>query len=191
MTARIERLLTIEDWDAIPYDEWKRYEIIEGVLFVSCSPGLTHQMVATNLTVLIWNFLDRNPIGTVVATPGLILSKFTGVIPDIVVFLDEQRETIVSNDRLTGPPALVIEILSPGSANMRRDRVTKLNLYAKHHVPEYWIVDPKNLSLERYVLRELALELLETLTREDFLTTNALPGFSCPMSEVFRNHFEL
>lgn len=186
MTARIERLLTIADWEAMPHGDGNRYEIIEGELFVSCSPGLTHQIVATDLTVRIWNFLERNPMGTVVATPGLILSKFSGVIPDIVVFLDEQRETIVQNDRLTGPPALVIEILSPGSQNTRRDRVVKLHLYSKHGVQEYWIVDPKKLLLERYVMRESSLELVETLTSEDQLTTNALPGFSCPMSDVFR-----
>jgi Uma2 family endonuclease len=185
MTARIESLLTIADWEAMPHGDGNRYEIIEGELFVSCSPGLTHQMVATNLTVLIWNFLESNPIGTVVATPGLILSKFSGVIPDIVVFLDEERETLVKNDRLTGPPALIVEVLSPGSANVRRDRVAKLNLYARHPVPEYWIVDPKSRSLERYVLRESSLDLLETLTSEDNLTINALPGFSCPMSRVF------
>ncbi len=125
-------------------------------------------------------------MATVVATPGVILSKFSGVIPDIVVFLDEQRETIVANDRLIGPPALVIEILSPGSQNIRRDRVVKLDLYSKHGVQEYWIVDPKKLLLERYVLRESSLELVETLTKEDQLTINALPGFSCPMSRVFR-----
>lgn len=186
MTARIERLLTIADWEAMPHGDGNRYEIVEGELFVSCSPGLTHQTVATNLTGLIWSFLERNPVATVVATPGLILSKFSGVIPDIVVFLNEQRETIVTNDRLTGPPALVIEALSPGSQNIRRDRVVKLNLYSKHGVQEYWIVDPKSLLLERYVLRESSLELVETLTSEDQLTTNALPGFSCPMSRVFQ-----
>ena len=186
MNARIDRLLTIADWEAMPHGDGNRYEIIEGELFVSCSPGLTHQIVAMNLSVLIWNFLERNPIGTVVATPGLILSKFSGVIPDIVVFLNEQRETIVKNDRLAGPPALVIEILSLGSGNIRRDRVIKLNLYAKHLVSEYWIADPKGLSLERYVLRGSSLDFVETLTGEDDLTTNALPGFSCPMSRVFR-----
>ena len=182
------RPLTIADWDAIPYDEWHRYEIIEGELFVSCSPGLTHQTVATNLIVLFGRFLETNPIGTVVATPGLILSKFSGVIPDIVIFLNEQREKIVTNDRLTGPPALVIEILSPVSQNIRRDRVVKLNLYSNHRVQEYWIVDPKELLLERYEMRESALELEETLTSDDHLTTKALPGFSCPMSRVFRDN---
>ena len=187
MTARIERLLTIADWEAMPHGDGNRYEIIEGELFVSCSPGLTHQHVAVNLTGAIWMFLESNPIGTVVATPGLILSKFSGVIPDIVVFLKEQRETIVKNDRLMGPPALVVEILSPGSSNVRRDRVIKLNLYAKHLVSEYWIVDPQNRSLERYVLHESSLELLETLTSEDHLTINALPGFAYPMSKIFRD----
>jgi Uma2 family endonuclease len=186
MTARIEPLLTIADWDAIPYDEWNRYEIIEGVLFVSCSPGLTHQIVSSNLIFLIQSFLEMNTIGTVVPTPGLVLSNFSGVIPDLVFFLKEQEETIVDRDRLTGPPALVVEILSPGSANVRRDRVVKLQLYAKHGIPEYWIIDPMTLSLERYVLRESSLELWETLQGEDELTINALPGFSCPMSRVFR-----
>ena len=185
MTATMEPLLTIADWDAIPYDEWHRYEIIEGELFVSCSPGLTHQTVASNLIFLIRSFLKKNPIGKVVTTPGLVLSDISGVIPDVVFFRYDQRETIVTGDRLSGPPALVIEIISPGSRNARRDRVAKLNLYAKHGVPEYWIVDPKKLLLERYVWRESALHLVETLTTEDDLTTNALPGFSCPMSEVF------
>ena len=185
MTARIEPLLTIADWDALPYDEWNRYEIIEGVLFVSCSPGLTHQTVATNLVFLIQSFLKRNPIGKVVATPGLVLSNISGVIPDVVFFRYDQRESIGTGERLNGPPALVIEVISPGSRNIRRDRIAKLNLYAKHGVPEYWIVDPKKLLLERYVWREAALHLIETLTSEDELTTNALPGFSCPMTEVF------
>jgi Uma2 family endonuclease len=188
MTARIERLLTIADWEAMPHGDGNRYEIIEGELFVSCSPGLTHQMVATNLSGLLWNFLQRNPIATVVANVGVILSNFSGVIPDLVIFLKEQRKTIVTNDRLTGPPALVVEILSPGSTNVRRDRIVKLNLYAKHGVSEYWIIDPKELLLERYVWRESTLHLVETLTSENDLTTDALPGFSCPMSEVFRNH---
>ena len=55
--------LTIADWDAMPYGNGKRYEIIEGELFVSCSPGLTHQIVCDNLNFLIRNFLETNPIG--------------------------------------------------------------------------------------------------------------------------------
>ena len=180
------RPLNIADWDAMPAEDGYRYEIIEGELFVSCSPGLTHQMVLVNLTFLIRSYLEKNPIGVVVFNPGLILSNFSGVIPDVVFFSHEQRDKIIKDDRLHGPPALVIEILSPGSANIRCDRVAKLQLYAKHGVPEYWIVDPWNMLLERYVDQGPSLILLETLRYEDSLSTASLPRFSCQMSDIFK-----
>ena len=182
MNTTLKRL-TIADLDAMPTDDGNRYEIIEGELFVSTSPGLTHQIVLSNLIFLIRRFLETNPIGMVVPTPGLILSEYSGVSPDVVFFLDEQRDTIVTGERLTGLPALVIEIVSPGSANIRRDRVAKLQLYAKHRVPEYWIVDPKNLIVEKYV----GLNLFQTLQQDEELSTSALPGFSCRLSQIFRH----
>jgi Uma2 family endonuclease len=185
MTTKTQ-LLTIADWDAMPADDGNRYEIIEGELFVSCSPGLTHQIVLARLIFQLSSYERANPIGTVVPGPGLILSNVSGVIPDLVFFRNEQRDTIVTNDRLTGPPALVIEIVSPGSANIKRDRVAKLRLYAKHGVSEYWIVDPQHLTIERYVDDGSSLALFETLREEDNLVTGTLPGFSCPVSDIFR-----
>ena len=179
------RPLTIADWDAMPYRDGNRYEIIEGELFVSCSPGLTHDRVLFKLILLIGKFLEKSPVGEAAVNVGVILSNVSGVIPDLLVFLNEQRDTIITNDRLTGPPALVIEILSPGPANIRRERVNKLQLYDKHGVPEYWIVDPKNMTLERYMRQGSALVLLETLENEDNLSTTTLPGFSCKVSEIF------
>jgi Uma2 family endonuclease len=186
MTTNVQPRLTIADWDAMPYGDGNRYEIIEGELFVSCSPGLTHQIVSSNLIFLLRSFLETDPIGVVVPAPGLILSNYTGVIPDLVFFLNEQRDAIITGERLTGPPDLVIEIVSPGSTNIRRDRMVKLQLYAKHGVPEYWIVDPKRMSLEKYVRQGSSLILLETLGTEESLSTSALPGFSCQVSDIFR-----
>ena len=180
------RPLTIADWDAMPYRDGNRYEIIEGELFVSCSPGLTHERVLMKLILLIGNFLETTPIGEAVPNVGVILSNVSGVIPDLLVFLNEQRDTIITNDRLTGPPALVIEVLSPGPTNIRRDRVIKRQLYAKHGVGEYWIVDPPNMTVERYVRQESSLALFETLESADTLSTTTLPGFSCKVSEIFR-----
>jgi Uma2 family endonuclease len=187
MTTKTQ-LLTIADWEAMPHGDGNIYEIIEGELFVSCSPGLTHQVVLVNLSALIWNFLKNNPIGTVVGGPGVILSNYSGVIPDLVYFGHDVRDTLVKNDRVHGPPSLVVEILSPGSSNIRRDRVVKLQLYAKHDVPEYWIIDLKNRAIERYVNQASSLVLQETLGADETLTTPALPGFSCRISEIF-SHF--
>ena len=180
--------LTIADWDAMPYREGYRYEIIEGELCVSRSPGLTHQVVLTNLIFLITGFTKTSGIGVVVSNPGLILSDYSGVIPDLVFFRNDQRDTIVADDRLHGPPALVVEILSPGSSNIRRDRVAKLQSYGKHGVPEYWIIDLKNRTIERYLNQGSSLILEETLSEEETLTTPTLPGFSCRVSEIF-SHF--
>src|SRR4026207_769321 len=152
MTTKVQ-ILTVAEWEAMPHGDGNRYEIIEGELFVSCSPGLTHQIVISNLFTLFVLFLEKNPIGTILTNAGVILSKNSAVIPDLVVFLNEQRDTIITNDRLTGPPALMIEVVSPGSANSRRDRVDKLQLYSKQGAPEYWIVDPGKLTVDQYVLQ--------------------------------------
>ena len=188
MTTKAQ-LLTIADWDAMPHGDGNRYEIIEGELFVSCSPGLTHQRVLTNLFALFVLFLQKNAIGEILTNAGVILSKFSAVIPDLVIFLNEQRDTIITNDRLTGPPALVIEVVSPGSANSHRDRVDKLRLYSKHGVSEYWIVDPGNLTVDQFVSHGSSLNLNQTLQREEErLSSAAIPGFSCLLSQIFR-HF--
>src|SRR4051794_3938949 len=134
MTTKAQ-LLTNANWDAMPYGDGNRYEIIEGELFVSRSPGLTHQIVSDNLIVLLRNFLKLNRIGTAVSAPGLVLSEFSGVISDLVYFSNESQQRVRSGERLRSAPDLIIEILSKGAENARRDRVVKRELYAKHGIP--------------------------------------------------------
>ncbi len=180
--------MTMADLEAMP-DDGNRYEIIEGELFVSCAPGLTHQRVLGNILFLVRKYLEDKPIGEVLATPGLIFSDYSGVTPDVVFFTNQSRERIVSGERLNGAPDLVIEILSPGSENIRRDRVAKRQLYGKHGVLEYWMIDLEHRLVEIYRLRDKSLELIATLQDDDEIVTSALPGFSCTASEIFRLHF--
>jgi Uma2 family endonuclease len=184
MTTRIEPLMTIADLEAMP-DDGNRYEIIEGELFVSCAPGLTHQIVSDNIIHLIRNYLDRNPIGTVVSTIGLILTDYSGVIPDIVFFSHKNYERVVSGERLTSAPDLVIEILSAGAENIRRDRVAKRQLYGKHGVLEYWMIERDRQAVEVYRLQGESLELTGTLEADAELSTPLLPGFSCLANQIF------
>ena len=186
MTTKTQ-LLTIADWDALPHGDGNRYEIIEGELFVSCSPGLTHQIVSDNLITLLRNFLKLNRIGTAVSTPGLILSENSGVIPDLVYFSNESRERVRSGERLRSAPDIVIEILSKGAENTRRDRIVKRHLYTKHGVPEYWIIDCQNRAIEIYRLHGRSLELDTIFENADELSTGSLPGFACAVSEIFED----
>ena len=184
MAARIEPLMTVEDLEAMPEDG-NRYEVIEGELFVSRAPALPHQLISGNIFAYLWNYLAINPIGRVVATPGLVFDQHSGVIPDLVFFTHGRDEEIVSAGRLVAAPDIVIEILSPGHENSSRDRVAKRQLYAKHSVKEYWIVDAENRALEIYRLTAQGLELATMLRATDEITSPLLPGFSCPLGKVF------
>ena len=187
MITKLRRTLTIDDWDAMPAEDGNRYEIIEGELFVSCSPGLTHQIVSDNLITLLRNFLKVNRIGTAVSTPGLVLSQYSGVIPDLVYFSNESRERVRSGERLRSAPDVVIEILSKGVENTRRDRIIKRQLYATHGVPEYWIIDCQRRAVEIYRLDGHSLELATVIEGDDEFTTNSLPGFACAVSDIFED----
>ncbi len=186
MSSKLEPLLTIADLEAMPDDDGNRYELIEGELYVSCAPGLTHQIVSDNIIHLIRSYLDNHPIGIVVSAIGLILSNYDGVIPDIVFFRHEDYDRLVSNERLYSAPEIVVEILSSGPQNIRRDRVAKHKLYGKYGVKEYWMVDRDQQNIEIYRLRDSALELHDKLKHEDKLTTPILPDFSCTADEIFK-----
>jgi Uma2 family endonuclease len=80
---------------------------------------------------------------------------------------------------------LVIEVLSPGSTNERRDREVKLKLYSRRGVLEYWIVDWQARQVEVYRREELALRLASTLYATDPLTSPLLPGFACGIATLF------
>ena len=181
MAANFEPVLTIADLDAMPDDE-NRYELIEGEIFVSRAPSLAHQRIVGNLLYAFKNYLRENPIGEVFPGPGVILSDFSGVITDVVYISNERREQIATGERITGAPELVIEILSPGTENERRDRHVKRQLYRKYGVKEYWIIDPQKLTIEIY--RTTRFKLAATLNIKDDVTTPLLPGFRCSATEI-------
>ncbi len=184
MATHIEPLLTIADLDSMP-DDGNRYELIEGELFVSCSPSLTHQSVAGNIFLSVTTYLIENPIGKIWMTPGVIFSEYSGVIPDLVFVSHERRNEIASGDRVMGAPDLVIEIVSPGADNERRDRLAKRQLYGKFGVKEYWIVDFQKRTIEVYLLHGQMLQLHALLTEQDEITSSVLPGYRCKVETLF------
>jgi Uma2 family endonuclease len=185
MSTRIEPLLTIDDLDAMP-DDGNHYEIIEGELLVSRAPSLIHQVIVKNFIAYIQRYLDQNPIGFVVPGPGVIFSDFSGVIPDIVFITNERRSEIAFGERITGAPDLVIEVVSPGPENEKRDRIAKRQLYGKYGVKEYWVVDPYKRTIEVYLLKAQTLKLRATYTEQDDLVSSELAGFTCKVRTIFQ-----
>src|SRR5215470_655058 len=179
-----QSLLTVADLDLMPEDG-NRYEIIEGDLFMSRAPSVLHQLAVHEFDKNIGVYLDQNPIGIVIPGPGVIFDEYNGVIPDLV-YISNERRAVASGQKITGAPDLVIEILSPGLDNERRDREVNRRLYAKFGVKEYWIADLENRRIEIYRLRDGILESTATLVEKDEITTDLLPGFRCAVQSIFK-----
>jgi Uma2 family endonuclease len=184
MAARIESLLTVDDLDACP-DDSNRYELIEGELFASCARGIPHQRVVLNLEIGLSAYLRDHPLGILVPGAGAIFSDYDAVIPDLAFVLNERWDQVVTGEKFTGALDLVIEVVSAGAENRRRDLLVKRQLYAKYGVAEYWIVDPENRLVEVYRLEDNRLEHAVTLRNGDEITTALLPGFRLLVNLVF------
>ena len=132
---------------ALP-DDGKRYEVIDGELFVTPAPTWSHQRAAFTLGRLLWAYVDQHTIGDVLTAPADVLTaKHVMVEPDVfIVPLVEGRKPGSWED--VGRLLLVAEILSPSTA--RADRQVKRRLYQRERVPEYWIVDVDARLLERW-----------------------------------------
>jgi Uma2 family endonuclease len=184
MSIPKEQLVTVDELLLMP-DDGNRYEVIEGELFVTRAPNYEHQAVISNLNTLIGIYLRENPIGSVVPGPGVIFSKFSGVIPDLIFLTHKTRKRVLSGGRLRGAPELAIEIVSPGAQSRRRDRVAKRDLYGKYGVQEYWIVDYKIRTVEVYAPDQKVLLPVAKLDEHGVLTSAVLPGFTCGVKAIF------
>jgi Uma2 family endonuclease len=184
MAARIEPLLTVADLDACPEDN-NRYELIEGELFVSRAPGISHQRIVLNLEIVLSNYLREHPIGLLVPGAGAIFSDYDAVIPDLAFVRHERWDEVVTGEKFTGALDLVIEVTSPGTDNRRRDLLVKRQLYGKYGVAEYWVVDCDNRQIEVYRLQNQLLESAGTFKNGDQLETPLIPGFKLAVDVIF------
>jgi Uma2 family endonuclease len=175
---------TSADLESLPIKEGVRYEIIDGELFVSTVPHWHHQYTCGRILVELHLLNERSQAGQAVGGPGVIFSEDNDVIPD-VVWISNERLQLDSAGHIHTAPELVIEVLSPGKANERRDREKKLQLYSRRGVQEYWLVDWRLRQVEVYRRSDSALELLAKLGDDDHLETPLLPGFSCDVQTLF------
>jgi Uma2 family endonuclease len=173
------------DFDVLP-DDGKRYEIIDGELYVSPQTGYHHQYACSQLNIALGVWSNQTNVGVTLQAPGVIFADDDDVAPDVVWISHERLATALDQaGHLHMAPEQVVEVLSPGSANERRDREVKLKLYSRRGVLEYWIVDWQQRKVEVYRRQEQALSLIATLYATDTLTSPMLPGFACPVTQLF------
>lgn len=177
---------TSSDLEYFP-DDGKRREIIDGELYVSKQPDWYHQVISGRLSGFLETWSMQHDIGMAAIAPGLILAEDDDVVPDVVWASHARLAQILRGGKLYGAPELVIEVLSPGKRNMHRDRETKLKLYARHGVDEYWIVDWMRHTLDIYRSSGELLVLFMTFKSGDQVTSPLLPGFMLTLDQLFAN----
>ena len=176
---------TSDDLALLP-DDGSRYEIVDGELYVSRQPHLYHQIVCGQVTTLLQQWSDQAQIGMPIFEPGVIFTNDNDVVPDVVWISYKRLSIALKEDgKLHSSPELVVEVLSPGSENERRDREVKRKLYSRRGAEEYWVVSWQERRLEVYQRQEGVLELYKTLNEADILQSPILPGFSCKVSQFF------
>jgi len=131
-------------------DDGRRYEILEGELFVNPAPTTMHQTVSKRLQLELMLQLERTGKGVVFNAPvDVIFSDATVAQPDLLVMATARRN-LISQRGIEGPPDLIVEILSPRTE--RADREIKFRLYASAGVKEYWIIDARARRVDVFSL---------------------------------------
>jgi Uma2 family endonuclease len=175
-----EQPLTYDDYASLP-DDGSRYELVDGVLeMMSPCASAKHQMISFQIQSKIAQSCDEDYF-ILNAPLDVILSPTEVRQPDLVM-IHHSRINIIKKRGIEGAPDLVVEILSPSS--IRRDKVGKLKSYANYAIPEYWIVDPTNESLEQYILKEDRYDLIEVYTEDEQIKSDHIRCVSFTMNEI-------
>jgi len=175
-------VLTYDDYCDLPNDR-NRYEILGGELSVTPAPSTKHQKISGRLYLILAQYVVAKQLGEVYAAPtDLILAPTTVVQPDLI-FIGNDRRGIVTERAIEGPATLVVEILS--ATTRRTDRQTKAQLYAKHGVLHYWLIDPDLQSVEAYELAGGQYNLAAQAQNAEAFTPSLFPGLSIALADLW------
>jgi len=172
-----------EDYLALP-DDGRRYEIIEGVLYVSNAPDIDHQYTVAELVGEIRQFVKAQGLGYVLTAPFEVhLSERSRPVQPDVLFIRSDRWPASGAKFFAGAPDLVIEVVSPSSA--RSDQFVKFDAYERAGVPEYWIVHPRTHAVQVFTLSGGEYAELGEFVAHEVIQSAVLPGLAIVVSALF------
>lgn len=181
----------------VSYDEYMeisqkstlRMEYINSEIILMESPDIKHQELIGRL-YLIFSEYFRNRKCKVFLAPFDVKFNKKGlkepdvIQPDLLIACDISRETVTDNNRYTGTPALVIEILSQNTRS--KDMIDKLNTYMLSGVKEYWVIDPKNETILIYCFNDCDIDMLNSYKKSTKAPSNAFKDLCVNVDELFK-----
>jgi Uma2 family endonuclease len=164
------RKMTIEEYRALP-DDGNRYELIDGVLYVTAAPVPDHQDVVSAVFQLLLPLTEAKRFGKIYLAPIEVRLPTGDIVQPDVVYIRREHRQIRRSDAIVGVPDLVVEILSPSTR--RTDLAAKLRAYEAAGVPEYWVAEASRPGLRIFVLRDGKYVEVEAV--EGRMTSTVIP----------------
>ncbi len=199
----LERYLTVKEevldyqygGTKVSYDEFMeiyeksdlRMEFINGEIFLLASPGTFHQEISGRLHLIIAEYLRGKTCKVFYAPFDVHFRKENFKEPDVLqpdlLIVCDLEDTLNEKGHYMGTPALVVEILSPGTRS--KDMVDKLNTYMLSGVREYWVVDPKEKIILLYGFKGLKVDEYHIFKVPDILESYFFEGLEADLADVF------
>jgi Uma2 family endonuclease len=182
----IKKYISFEEFLEIDKNSDEYLEYIDGQIYYQASPSTIHQRISVNFTAEFRSYFKTKQCEIFHAPFDVKLKNEkeenpNKVIPDITVICDKSG---LNDKNYIGIPSLIVEILSP--SNQSNDLITKMNLYQRFGVKEYWIVNPKLNSIQIYALDEDGLyEQVGVYKNKDIAKSSAFPDLTVNLEEIF------
>ena len=172
---------TYEDYKHTPED--KRYELLDGDLIMVPAPRTAHQRSSRDIGLPLVMFVDENELGEVFLAPTDVVLSNTDVVQPDILFVSRERSHIINELNIRGAPDLVVEVLSPSTA--QRDRTLKRTLYALHGVSEYWQADTDAKNVTVLILEDGGYAVAGIYGEGQTLVSPLLAGFTLEIDRIF------
>ncbi len=168
-------------FDALPYEEGRQWELLDGDLIPVPSASIKHQRIVIRLSTSLENYLNSHENGMTVPDVEFALGEDKRLRPDISIILPERWATFDQNRiPVQGAPNIAVEVISPSERTS--ESLRKVRAYLRADVQEVWQIFPDMQEVFVYT-RE---QTVRVLSGDDRLTTPLLPGWSMSCREITR-----
>lgn len=170
------------DLERMPEDG-HRYELYDGEICVVPAPVPLHQRVAFRIAKSLDAYAVAHGGEVLISPLDIVFSDYDVLQPDVVFFKASRRHLIEPHRAIRSAPDLAVEVLSPST--VEKDRATKMQMYARYGVKEYWLVDPLAHRIEVYWLNAGEYGLAHTASEADSVQSSLLADLKISAATLF------
>lgn len=165
-------------------EDVERAEFIDGEIIMQATPTAQHQSIVLNIASEFRNLFSGKECRPYIAPFDIIFEdsneETRRVQPDISIICGQK---LINENEFKGVPRLIVEVVSPSKASV--DYIKKLNLYMRFGVEEYWIVSPKNKTIQIFNLEDGVYGEPTIYFESDLIKSNIFPDLSMELKSIF------